>query len=146
MSKSPEIPNNVESFEVDLLISQLSYSCTAWVVPKIRALAGIIRFSGTYRPGSQGSDDAMFIKWRINEFCDLELPERISGLLVDFRDLEYTWGDDLEVQPERLRRIGAPVRVVVSEDRWSSFEGVLGSQEMTTDFKVAFDEIESAIR
>lgn len=89
MSKAFEIPSSVESFEISIEISQLSYSCAVWVVPKVHALAGIIRFSGTYRPGSQGSEDALFIKWRLNEFCDIELPDRIYGLVVDFRELVY---------------------------------------------------------
>lgn len=146
MSTSFGIPHSVESFEVSLEISQLRYSCAVWVVPRRHALAGIIRFSGIYRPGSQGSDDALFIQWRLNEFCDITLPDSISGLLVDFRELDYTWGDDLDVQPDRLRRIGAPVRIVVTKERWAAFEGILGERELTTDFAQAFDEINKEIR
>ena len=84
--------------DVALDISPLKFRCRSWHVKKIHRTGGLITFFGRYRPGSAGSDDAMFIKWRINEFCDRDDPQ-IDGLVVDCRELDYTWGDNLDLLP-----------------------------------------------
>lgn len=132
--------------EVTLDISQLKCKYYVWKIPKMQKLAGLIVFSGTYAYGSAGSDDALFIKWRINEFCELELPQKISGLVVDFRILDYQWGDDLDVYPQEIRRLGQPVRIVVTPERYEAFKGVLGEQELHTDIEVAFAEVIEALK
>jgi hypothetical protein len=135
-----------ELAEISLNISQLHCSCFVWMIPRKKLLGGLIRFSGTYRHGSSGSDDAMFIRWRINEFCDLQMPDRVAGLVVDLTDLDYQWGDDLDVYPVRLRRLGAPVRVVVAAQRLEAFEGVLGSEELRTELDAALQDVTNQLR
>ena len=127
--------------EVSLDISDLQSKYYIWKIPKSHSLAGLIEFKGTYLYGSSGDDDALFIKWKINEFCELELPQTISGLIVDFRNLDYQWGDNLDVDPQELRRMKKPVRIVVQQEYYEIFKGVLGDQELVTDLKVACSEI-----
>ncbi|KAF3885148.1 MULTISPECIES: hypothetical protein [Nostocales] len=131
--------------EISLDISHIETKYYICKLPKTQILVGLIVFIGTYLAGSSGSDDALFIKWRINEFCDIELPEKISGLVVDFRNLDYQWGDDLDVQPQRLRRLGKPVRVVVTAERYEVFKGVLDEQELRTNIETAFAEVKEAL-
>jgi len=146
MSKYKQNKYSPKLTEVNLNISQLECKYYVWEIPKTQTLAGLIVFSGTYLYGSAGSDDALFIKWRINEFCELELPQKIIGLVVDFRSLDYQWGDDLDVYPQEIRRLGQPVRIVVTPERYEAFKGVLGEQELHTDIEVAFSEIIEALK
>ncbi|MEH1950091.1 MAG: hypothetical protein V7K77_24520 [Nostoc sp.] len=132
--------------EVTLNISQIECKYYVWEIPKMPTLGGLIVFSGTYLYGSAGSDDALFIKWRINEFCELEFPQKLSGLVVDFRSLDYQWGDDLDVYPQEIRRLRQPVRIVVTSERYEAFKGVLGEQELHTDIEVAFAQVIEALK
>ncbi len=146
MYQLPDGKNLPKLTEVSLEISKIQTNYYTWKIPNTQLLAGLIVFSGTYLPGSSGSDDALFIKWRINEFCELELPQTISGLVVDFRNLDYQWGDDLDVHPQRLRRLGKPVRIVVAQERYEAFKGVLGEQELRADIELAFAELITALK
>jgi len=65
---------------------------------------------------------------------------------VDFRNLDYQWGDDLDVHPQRLKRLGKPVRIVVAQERYEAFKGVLGEQELRTDIELAFAELITALK
>ncbi len=127
------------------LISQLQYSCFHWVIPKRPVLAGLIRFEGIYQSGSSGAGDALFIKWRINEFCEYPDPSPIYGLIVDFRSLQYEWGDDLDVPAERLRTGNWPIRIVVAPGNVDSFREWLGN-EVRVDLQAAFDEIRQILQ
>lgn len=132
--------------EVSLDISKLECKCYVWPVPRTLEIAGLILFSGTYLYGSAGSDDALFIKWRIDEFCQLEQPQKISGLIVDLRDLNYQWGDDLCIYPYDIKMMQKPIRIVVTPERYTAFKGVLAEEELRTDIEVAFAEVIEAIQ
>jgi hypothetical protein len=127
--------------QISLEISDISYECFLWKIPNSQDFAGLITFSGTYRNGSNGFDDALFIKWKINEFCEVETPFPICGLVVDFSELIYEWGDDLTVSAKHLRLREQPIRIVVSLDRYKAFEGVLDVEELRTDINIAFSEV-----
>ncbi|MEH2167150.1 MAG: hypothetical protein V7K41_10840 [Nostoc sp.] len=146
MSQSKPNKYSPNLTKVTLNISQLKCKYYVWKIPKMQKLAGLIVFSGTYLYGSAGSDDALFIKWKINEFCELELPQKIIGLVVDFRNLDYQWGDDLDIYPQEMRRLEQPVRIVVTPERYEAFKGVLGEQELHTDIEVAFAEVIEALK
>jgi hypothetical protein len=66
-------------------------------------------------------------------------------LVVDFTDLDYEWGDDLFVEADRLRQISAPIRIVVSPERFDAFRGVLGAKELRTDLTQAIQEVTEAL-
>lgn len=146
MSQSKPNKYSPKLTEVTLNTSKLECKYYIWEIPKTKKLAGLIVFSGKYLYGSAGSDDALFIKWRINEFCELNFPHQISGLVVDFRSLDYQWGDDLDVSPQKIRGLGQPVRIVVTPERYEAFKGVLDEQELYTDIEVAFAQIVKALK
>src|SRR5262245_14061775 len=98
---------------VTLDVSMLTCQCHVGPVPRTQMLAGLVVFHGPYRARSAGSDDALFIRWRIRELCELQLPSSIQGLLVDFRDMAYEYGDKLSVGGNPLDDHRQPIRVVV---------------------------------
>lgn len=128
-------------------ISGLRYDCHGWVARPGGYAGGIIRFQGVYRPGSAGADDALFIAWKIGEFCDIDDPFMIHGLVVDFRDLRYAWGDDLSLfRARRLRAAGKPVLVVVRPESAQAFGGWLGEEDLRTDIEQAIQEVDDFLR
>jgi hypothetical protein len=50
------------------------------------------------------------------------------------------------VYPQETRRLGQPVRIVVTPERYEAFKGVLGKQELHTDIEVAFAEVIEALK
>ena len=126
-------------------ISALTYECFIWTAPG-RHLGGLISFHGTYHYGFGGTEDALFIKWRTSEFCDLKEPGRIEGLIVDFRDMDYRWGDDLYVPASRLRRGKRPIRIVVDPGQVDAYASILETDELRTDLDVAATEVNEILR
>lgn len=138
----------MELIPVSLDISKLECSCSVWAISfgrnRTSEYAGLIPFRGLYPTGSQGTQEARFIRWRINEFLDLQ--SRLRGLVVDFRELDDWWGDNLSVDPQVMRRQNRPVRVVVLLELLKAFSGVLGEEEIRTDLESAIAEVSDIIR
>jgi hypothetical protein len=132
--------------EVSLQISELSCRCWTWPVPRTQSLAGLIRFAGLYGRGSAGKDDALFIKWRIAEFSELRLPSSIDGLVVDLRELDYEWGDDLTINVGRLADRHEPLLAVIDPARIVAFGYVIREDQLRTDAEIAFAEVADRIR
>ncbi len=128
---------------VDLVVSDIACECYVWPVPRTQSQAGLIAFKGTYGHGSAGALDALQIQWRIDQLC--ELPPLIEGLVVDLRQLEYEWGDDLWVEPGS-RDLGGRVRVVVRPERLEAFKHVVRADWLRTDLEQAFAEVADAVR
>lgn len=126
-------------------ISRITYACSVFRVPGSSYAGGIITFTGDYRPGSAGFSDALFIKWKINEFCDIDEPARIYGLVVDFRGLQYEWGEDLDVPAARLRRGKMPVLSVVNSPARAAYAYCIEEAELREDFDAAVDEVANAL-
>lgn len=126
-------------------ISSLTCECFVWSA-SASLVGGLISFHGTYRPGSAGTEDALFIKWRTGQFCDLPEPGPIQALVVDFRDMDYRWGDDLDVPAPRLRRAERPIRVVVNAEQLDKYESILGVDETRTDLDAAVMEVNEILR
>src|SRR5207248_4626508 len=82
-------------------ISRIACSCQTWKSHHNHRIGGLVTLRGLYHPGSAGADDARFIKWKLDEFYDLY---RVDGLVVDCRELDYTWGDNLSLQPSASHR------------------------------------------
>lgn len=53
---------------------------------------GIVKFYGTYRIGSQGNPDAVFMRAVIHMFAEVCEPEAI---ILDLSELDYQWGDKM---------------------------------------------------
>lgn len=123
--------------------SEITYKCYVWSFKQARL--GLIAFHGTYALGSAGKKDAQFIKWRIDEFCVAE-PYRIDGLVIDFRGLDYQWGDDMEIHPKRLIGRGETIRIVinpeeVNPDIYSAYMWALNYNYVRTDLATAIQEV-----
>lgn len=57
----------------------------------------VVSFHGTYRDGSAGSPDAGLIKGIVTTGLSVFDP---FSLIIDLSDLEYNWGDDLDLSFE----------------------------------------------
>ena len=66
----------------------------------------VISFHGAYRDGSAGSPDAGLIKGIVKTGVSVFDP---FSLLIDLSDLEYNWGDNLDLSFEEAE----PTRTVV---------------------------------
>lgn len=124
---------------VSLRTSAIKYECYTWRFKGITL--GLIAFYGIY----ERTEDAQFIRWRVNQFCEAN-HHHISGLIVDFLELEYLWGDDLEIHPHRLLRGGYPLRVVihpeeVEPDIYATYVQAIDSEYLRTDISIALNEI-----
>lgn len=123
------------------VISAIQYECYTWQVPKAPYGAGYIKFSGIYQHGSAGYDDARFIRQRLNEFAELT---HIRGLVIDFRELVYLWGDDFRGEPDNFT--GLPIRFLVSPpkknaDVYEAYKWALGEDKLRTNIHEAFNDI-----
>lgn len=138
-----ELPKNwlpkLEPFSP--VISAIQYECYIWKVPKAPYGAGYIKFSGVYQHGSAGKDDARFIRQRLNEFSELT---HIRGLVVDFRELVYVWGDDFRGEPDNFT--GLPIRFLVSppgknQEIYDAYKWALGEENLCINIHKAFNDI-----
>ncbi|MFF8614580.1 hypothetical protein [Streptomyces sp. NPDC015350] len=122
-------------------ISDIKYLCRAWISQPRERAGGIISFNGTYRLGSSGSDDALFMKWKIDEFSEIREPFRIHGLVVDLTDLNYQWGEDLDTSSRRLMAAGKPVLNVIRPEAFDTFSGVIDRRHIRTNLDQAVNEV-----
>ena len=143
-----ELPKNwlpkLEPFSQ--VISAIQYECYTWKVPKAPYGAGYIKFSGVYQHGSAGYNDARFIRQRLNEFAELT---HIRGLIVDFREMIYVWGDDFRGEPDNFT--GLPIRFLVSSPEknaevYEAYKWALGEENMRTNIFEAFNDIAQEFR
>lgn len=132
--------------DINLDVSRIEYSCRAWISQPSEHAGGLISFHGTYRYGSAGNEDALFMKWRIREFSEIRDPFRIQGLVVDLRGLDYEYGEDLDVSVRRLRIADKPVLVVVPSGRVDIFAGVIERERIRLDIDQAVEEVDLHLR
>jgi hypothetical protein len=116
-----------------------------WHSRRNHRTGGLVTFSGHYYPGSAGVDDARFIRWKLNEFYELN---RIYGLVVDCRNLDYTWGDDLSLYPPSNSCLldSFPLLVVLSSHQQEAFDYVVPREQHRLDLLTALSEIDEKIR
>jgi hypothetical protein len=100
---------------------------------------GLVSFSGFYRRGSEGREDAAFIKVKIEEFCEQFQP---LGLVCDLRDMDYEWGDDLDPYPTVVCR-DIPIKLVVENRRLEAYAGVLERGDLRVSLEDAIEEVSS---
>src|SRR6185369_746895 len=98
---------SVEEFRMERLsdaplhASRITCEGKVWRLRRNHRIGGLVAIRGVYPPGSAGTDDARYIRWLLSEFYTLYRPD---GLVVDCRELEYVWGDDLDLpkrEPEK---------------------------------------------
>lgn len=130
--------------DVSLAVSALACDCRVWESPRNRRVGGLVTFRGRYLPGSAGKDDALWIKWRLDEFYELARPD---GLVVDCRELDYTWGDDIHLRP-RSRRVpeGFPFLLVIRPEQQEVFAFTEARERHRFDLPAALAEMDEQLR
>jgi hypothetical protein len=129
---------------VSLEISALRIACAVWTSPRNHRRGGLLRIAGEYRHGSSGREDALFIRWKLREFRDVQ---RIDGLVVDCTELAYGWGDDLDVTPHQaLDEPPMPLLVAARATQHDALRHAVGACRLRTSLDAALAEMAETIR
>ena len=123
---------------VSLDISAIQCEFYTWRLKHDELLSGYIVLRGQYQYGSAGSDDALFIKWRLNQFCNAIEPSR---LIVDLRQLQYEWGDDLSLYPLCFLDPESPIRFLLTTQQVPSYESTIYTSNICPDEVAAFQDL-----
>jgi hypothetical protein len=134
MAERPNV-SSPRLIPVSLTISSLLFECYTWHSRIDSSIAGYVIFRGQYRRGSAGYEDALFIKWRLNQFCDLLEP---SQLIVDLRTLDYEWGDDLSLYPFRFLSSKSPIRFLLRPEQVSFYTSTIYPANICVNEETAF--------
>jgi hypothetical protein len=137
MREKPQLPPP-QLIPISLDISSISFECYTWRYNLDASDSGYIVFQGQYRYGSAGADDALFIKWRLNQFCDALQPSR---LIVDLRELDYQWGDDLSLYPFHFLDPESKIRFILTPQQVSYYESTIYSSNICIDEVAALNQI-----
>lgn len=139
-----DFPNLPELEAISLDISTVTCECHVWNVKRNHRVGALVVIRGLYQSGSAGKDDALLIKWRLNQFYDLT---RFHGLVVDCRELDYHWGDDLCLQPSRWATADAPpFRLVIRPEQQEAFTYIEPQDCHRFDLATALDEIHRQLK
>jgi hypothetical protein len=57
-----------------------------------------------------------------------------KGLVIDFSDLNYVWGDDIELYPWQLKRLDRPFQFVFKPEQIEHFEFKIKKYETRISF------------
>lgn len=128
---------------VTLDISEITWRFSTWRIPASGRTGGFVVPTGDYRRGSAGSDDALVIRWRLSQFCEAVAPD---VLIIDLRDFEYTWGDDLSLYPPQFLGTESLIRFIIRPDQQESLKGEIHPQNFAFDEASAFEELSRAAR
>lgn len=123
---------------ISLVKSEIKFDCYKWSLPEQDILGIYLVFEGNYKFGSAGRNDAQFIRWRIEQACEV-LTHNV--VVIDLRYLNYEWGDDLNVYPIGFSREGSPIRILIKPEQEKNFKGVLGSQNLCFEIEKAFEQV-----
>jgi hypothetical protein len=132
--------------DAPLDVGDIRCECKVWHSSRNHRRGGLVTFRGLYRPRSAGWDDAIVIRWRMNEFYELY---EVDGVVVDCRELDYVWGDNLELPwPEKinLRTETFPTLVVLRPEQVEAYSGVLSANDFRHDLHAALAEMAESIR
>ncbi|MBO9658124.1 MAG: hypothetical protein J7527_04800 [Chitinophagaceae bacterium] len=102
----------------------------------------LIRFSGKYRYGSAGSDDALLIDGVIKMGMTLFDP---NALIIDLREMSYEWGDNLDLSFGSSAVKTTVVVGVKCRKAMSTLAYGLESKQDIVDNDFFFDDLEAAI-
>jgi hypothetical protein len=135
---------------LSLHISEIEYECALWRTPLSGKTAGYIKFRGEYGHGSLGRYDAMFIQWCIYQFIEYGSDKNImplAGLIVDFRELHYVWGNNLQVDTLHIpdHRVCIVIPSQEENERVHQAYHWLGAERLRSDLTTAFRDVAWAI-
>jgi hypothetical protein len=105
----------------------------------------VLSFSGRYRPGHYGAPDAGFIRGIMQAALGAWRPE---ALILDFRRLDYVWGDEMEEVLGCRGEIELPYAVVVGDPCRPAITTLVRQFHpeivSATELKHIFDDMEGA--
>lgn len=107
----------------------------------------VAKFAGHYRPGHLGAPDAFFIQGITQTALGVWRP---AALILDLRELSYTWGDNMEEVLGSRGEINVPVAIVGSKLCLPAIGTLIqqfhpaGSKKSATDLAHIFDNMENA--
>lgn len=127
---------------VEFVESGLQFHGVLGELAQAAGVIGVVSFSGHYRRGSEGREDAVFVKVKMEEFCERFRP---LGLVCDLRDMDYEWGDDLDPYPE-VACGDVPIKIVVAGQRFEAYAGILDRGDLCVSLEDAIEEVASAAR
>jgi hypothetical protein len=86
----------------------------------------VIAYHGVYQPGSAGHGDALYI---VATASAARKAWYSSATILDFRDLTYTWGDEMQwvtsITWDRIFRRHAPFAIVIGDKCRSALQFLL---------------------
>jgi len=104
----------------------------------------LLKFSGIYPHGSQGANEGKFIGRKIRELIRDFSPK---GLIIDFSNLNYEWGDDIEIYPWQFKKLDNPLQFIFKEEQLPFFKFKLKNDEnrISTNFLEAREKLEAML-
>lgn len=127
-----------------LEISEVRCEASTWKVRRNHRSGSLVTFRGTYLSGSAGVDDARLIRWKLEQVYELFRPD---GIVIDCRELEYNWGDDLhfpEREPDRTDNF--PLLVVLRPDQQDAYSFAVSLENQRLDLLGALGELDQSLR
>jgi hypothetical protein len=125
-------------------VSGITCKGNVWRSRRNHRTGGLVALRGVYPPGSVGKGDARYIRWLLSEFFVLHRPD---GLVLDCRELDYVWGDDLDFpMPDPLKADHFPRLVVLRPEQLEAFAYAVPREQHRLDLLAALAEIDEAIR
>jgi len=130
--------------DAPLYTSRITCDGKVWPSRRNHRTGGLLAFRGVYPTGSAGTDDARYIRWLLSEFYTLHRPD---GLVLDCRELEYVWGDDLNFPARNPQKADHfPLLVVLRREQQEAFTYVVPLANHRFDLHTALAEVDETIR
>lgn len=130
--------------DAPLHVSRITCEGKVWRLRRNHRIGGLLTLRGIYPRGSAGADDARYIRWLLSEFYILHQPD---GLLLDCREFDYVWGDDLAFPtPEPQRSDDFPLLVVLRPEQQEAFDYAVGRDHQRLDLLGALGEMDVLLR
>jgi hypothetical protein len=130
--------------DTPLHVSGITCEGKVWRSRRNHRAGGLVVLRGVYPTGSAGMDDARYICWLLSEFYALHRP---AGLVLDCRELEYIWGDNLDFPtPAPIKADRFPLLVVLRPEQQEAFAYAVPREQHRVDLSAALAEMDEVIR
>ena len=130
--------------DAPLSVTDITCEGKVWPSRRNHRTGGLVVLRGVYPPGSAGTDDARYICWLLSEFYTLHRPD---GLVLDCRELDYVWGDNLDFPtPEPRKADSFLLLVVLRPEQQEAFNYAVLREQQRLDLQAALGEMDEAIR
>jgi hypothetical protein len=134
-----EVQSSLQLHPLSIDVSSIRVEAATWEIPgNEKKKGGYISFNGEYRSGSNGSDDAMHIRWHLDYICDCLQPD---ALMVDLQGLQYEWGDDISLYPHQFDQRGAPICFILFEKQRVNFKNEIYPNNIEASVEEAYKKL-----